>query len=81
METGAIKDQDITASSSFEHGNVGPHHGRYATFPKMTFRDCECTDLYKILFDYILSKVLNFIVENGETLNFFNTIFLFQTEK
>ena len=29
METGAIKDEDITASSSFEHGNVGPHHGRY----------------------------------------------------
>ncbi|XP_044269322.1 discoidin domain-containing receptor 2-like [Tribolium madens] len=28
MESGAIKDQDITASSSFEHGNVGPHHGR-----------------------------------------------------
>ncbi|CAG9771115.1 unnamed protein product [Ceutorhynchus assimilis] len=28
MQSGAIKNQDITASSSFDHGNVGPHHGR-----------------------------------------------------
>ncbi|CAH1133084.1 unnamed protein product [Ceutorhynchus assimilis] len=28
MENGLIKDTDITASSSFDHGNVGPHHGR-----------------------------------------------------
>ncbi|XP_050301540.1 discoidin domain-containing receptor 2-like [Anthonomus grandis grandis] len=28
MENGLIKDEDITASSSFDHGNVGPHHGR-----------------------------------------------------
>ncbi|KAJ8931655.1 hypothetical protein NQ314_015412 [Rhamnusium bicolor] len=28
MESGSIRDQDITASSSFDHGNVGPHHGR-----------------------------------------------------
>lgn len=28
MESGAIKDEDITASSSFESGNVGPQHGR-----------------------------------------------------
>ncbi|XP_060535440.1 discoidin domain-containing receptor tyrosine kinase B-like [Cylas formicarius] len=28
MESLAIKDEDITASSSFDHGNVGPHHGR-----------------------------------------------------
>lgn len=28
MESGAIRNEDITASSSFEHGNVGPHHGR-----------------------------------------------------
>lgn len=28
MESKQIKDEDITASSSFDHGNVGPHHGR-----------------------------------------------------
>ncbi|GLV33666.1 Discoidin domain receptor [Carabus blaptoides fortunei] len=28
METGLIKDEDITASSSFDSSNVGPHHGR-----------------------------------------------------
>lgn len=28
MESGAIKDEHITASSSFDHGNVGPQHGR-----------------------------------------------------
>ncbi|KAJ8972944.1 hypothetical protein NQ317_004153 [Molorchus minor] len=28
MESGAIRNEDITASSSFDHGNVGPHHGR-----------------------------------------------------
>nr|XP_022905693.1 discoidin domain-containing receptor 2-like [Onthophagus taurus] len=28
MESGAIKDEDITASSSFDSGNVGPQHGR-----------------------------------------------------
>ncbi|KAL3275340.1 hypothetical protein HHI36_020107 [Cryptolaemus montrouzieri] len=28
MENGLIKDEHITASSSFDHGNVGPHHGR-----------------------------------------------------
>ncbi|GJQ79555.1 hypothetical protein Trydic_g16401 [Trypoxylus dichotomus] len=28
MENGAIKDEDITASSSFDNGNVGPQHGR-----------------------------------------------------
>ncbi|KOX81194.1 hypothetical protein WN51_00101 [Melipona quadrifasciata] len=28
MESGAILDADITASSSFDSGNVGPHHGR-----------------------------------------------------
>lgn len=28
MESGAIPDADITASSSFDSGNVGPHHGR-----------------------------------------------------
>ncbi|KAI5700800.1 hypothetical protein M8J75_002990 [Diaphorina citri] len=31
MESGAIKDEDITASSSFESGNVGPQHGRVRT--------------------------------------------------
>ncbi|KAH0810624.1 hypothetical protein GEV33_012167 [Tenebrio molitor] len=31
MENGAIKDGDITASSSFDSGNVGPHHGRVRT--------------------------------------------------
>ncbi|KAF7281294.1 discoidin domain-containing receptor 2-like isoform X2 [Rhynchophorus ferrugineus] len=31
MESGSIKDEDITASSSFDHGNVGPHHGRVRT--------------------------------------------------
>ncbi|XP_058790512.1 discoidin domain-containing receptor 2-like [Phymastichus coffea] len=28
MGSGAIPDTDITASSSFDSGNVGPHHGR-----------------------------------------------------
>ncbi|KAI4473956.1 hypothetical protein M0804_015087 [Polistes exclamans] len=28
MESRAIPDADITASSSFDSGNVGPHHGR-----------------------------------------------------
>nr|CAI5865288.1 unnamed protein product [Callosobruchus analis] len=28
MESKAIKDEDISASSSFDKGNVGPHHGR-----------------------------------------------------
>lgn len=28
MENEAIKDEDITASSSFDSGNVGPQHGR-----------------------------------------------------
>jgi len=28
MESGAIKDEDITASSSFDSSNVGPQHGR-----------------------------------------------------
>lgn len=28
MESGTIKDEHITASSSFDHGNVGPQHGR-----------------------------------------------------
>ncbi|XP_043477565.1 discoidin domain-containing receptor 2-like [Leptopilina heterotoma] len=28
MESGAIPDADITASSSFDSGNVGPHHAR-----------------------------------------------------
>ncbi|XP_014203585.1 discoidin domain-containing receptor tyrosine kinase B-like [Copidosoma floridanum] len=28
MASGAIPDSDITASSSFDSGNVGPHHGR-----------------------------------------------------
>lgn len=32
MENGLIPDEDITASSSFDHSNVGPHHGRYITF-------------------------------------------------
>lgn len=31
METGAIKDEDITASSSFDSGNVGPQHARVRT--------------------------------------------------
>ncbi|XP_049818971.1 epithelial discoidin domain-containing receptor 1-like [Aethina tumida] len=31
MENGAIKDDDITASSSFDSGSVGPHHGRVRT--------------------------------------------------
>ncbi|CAG9771112.1 unnamed protein product [Ceutorhynchus assimilis] len=31
MENGAIKDSDITASSSFDSGNVGPQHGRVRT--------------------------------------------------
>ncbi|KAI4471024.1 tyrosine-protein kinase receptor [Holotrichia oblita] len=31
MENGAIKDEDITASSSFDSGNVGPQHGRIRT--------------------------------------------------
>jgi len=28
MESGAISDSDISASSSFEHASVGPHNGR-----------------------------------------------------
>ncbi|XP_018915516.2 LOW QUALITY PROTEIN: discoidin domain-containing receptor 2 [Bemisia tabaci] len=28
MESGTIRDDDITASSSFDSNNVGPHHGR-----------------------------------------------------
>nr|CAD7257060.1 unnamed protein product [Timema shepardi] len=28
MESGAIRDEDITASSSFDSGNVGPQNGR-----------------------------------------------------
>ncbi|XP_050300890.1 discoidin domain-containing receptor 2-like [Anthonomus grandis grandis] len=31
MENGLIKDEDITASSSFDSGNVGPQHGRVRT--------------------------------------------------
>ncbi|XP_015586340.1 discoidin domain-containing receptor 2 isoform X1 [Cephus cinctus] len=31
MESGAIPDADITASSSFERGNVGPHQARLKT--------------------------------------------------
>lgn len=31
MESGAIRDEDIAASSSFDSGNVGPHHGRVRT--------------------------------------------------
>uniref|UniRef100_A0ABD2WI91 Protein kinase domain-containing protein n=1 Tax=Trichogramma kaykai TaxID=54128 RepID=A0ABD2WI91_9HYME len=31
METGAIPDADITASSSFDSGNVGPHQARLRT--------------------------------------------------
>lgn len=29
MENGSIRDEDITASSSFDSGNVGPQHGRW----------------------------------------------------
>lgn len=32
MENGAIVDSDITASSSFDSGNVGPQNGRYVSF-------------------------------------------------
>jgi hypothetical protein len=32
MESGEIPDSDITASSAFEHGNVGPHIGRFVVF-------------------------------------------------
>ncbi|CAH2016395.1 unnamed protein product [Acanthoscelides obtectus] len=28
MENGQIKDSDLSASSSFDSGNVGPQHGR-----------------------------------------------------
>lgn len=31
MENGQIRDDDITASSSFDSGNVGPHQGRVRT--------------------------------------------------
>lgn len=31
MESGEIRDSDITASSSYENGNVGPHIGRIRT--------------------------------------------------
>lgn len=31
MESGTIPDEDITASSSFDSGNVGPQHGRIRT--------------------------------------------------
>lgn len=31
MENGAVKDEDITASSSFDSGNVGPQNGRVRT--------------------------------------------------
>ncbi|KAL0280488.1 UNVERIFIED_CONTAM: hypothetical protein PYX00_001761 [Menopon gallinae] len=31
MESGAIRDDDITASSSFDSSNVGPQHGRVRT--------------------------------------------------
>ncbi|CAB3360448.1 Hypothetical predicted protein [Cloeon dipterum] len=31
MENGAIRDEDISASSSFDNGNVGPTHGRVRT--------------------------------------------------
>ncbi|CAH0392133.1 unnamed protein product [Bemisia tabaci] len=32
MESGTIRDDDITASSSFDSNNVGPHHGRYVKY-------------------------------------------------
>lgn len=32
MESGVIPDTDITASSSFDSGNVGPHHGRWVNY-------------------------------------------------
>ena len=28
LESGAIQDKDITASSAFEHSSVGPHNAR-----------------------------------------------------
>lgn len=31
MESGAIRDEDITASSSFDGASVGPHNARYYT--------------------------------------------------
>lgn len=30
MESGAIRDADITASSAYDSGSVGPQHSRYA---------------------------------------------------
>ena len=31
MESGAIRDEDIAASSSFDGASVGPHNARYCT--------------------------------------------------
>ena len=32
MESGAIRDEDIAASSSFDGASVGPHNARYVQF-------------------------------------------------
>ncbi|KYM82249.1 hypothetical protein ALC53_07249 [Atta colombica] len=42
MESGAIPDADITASSSFDSGNVGPHRARL--FKTSTVRSCGGSD-------------------------------------
>ncbi|XP_031776705.1 discoidin domain-containing receptor 2 isoform X2 [Nasonia vitripennis] len=59
MESGAIPDADITASSSFDSGNVGPHHGRlrqessggaWCPKPQITTKSSEYIeiDLHKV---------------------------------
>ncbi|KAJ9582362.1 hypothetical protein L9F63_003289, partial [Diploptera punctata] len=37
MESGAIRDEDITASSSFDSGNVGPQFGRIRSLNSVVF--------------------------------------------
>lgn len=55
METGAIPDADITASSSFDSGNVGPHHGR-SVFAHVLYipQNLHSHCILKIIFSSIL---------------------------
>lgn len=39
MQSGVIKDNDLTASSSFEIGNVGPQNARWAVFKQRTLHN------------------------------------------
>jgi hypothetical protein len=50
MESGAIRDEDITASSSFDSGNVGPQFGRWVDrFFVTVALSSSCSPLLKIL--------------------------------